>query len=263
MDDGTIEVRVSFYGNLTRLAGGRTRTIRVEGSSPTVADLRAAIARDVPEVAPHLSRVAIGLGTEIFGDDALLRLDREISLLPPVSGGSSATGSSGEGMADPPRITDGPLSLDALLAETSGVDAGALVVFAGTVRAVDGGTVIAALDYDVHREMAERAIRSIELEICERPRVLTCRIAHRVGQVPAGEPSVYVVVRARHRPEAFEAARVGIDRVKAEAPIWKEDVHPDGRRTSHTGSDAQPLVPRTEEAAADLSSGRPVAGEGG
>jgi molybdopterin synthase catalytic subunit len=72
--------------------------------------------------------------------------------------------------------------------------------------------------------MAERTLRRIEGEICALEGVLSCRIVHRVGEVRAGEISVYVVVRARHRPEAFAAAREGIDRVKAEAEIWKEDV---------------------------------------
>lgn len=142
-------------------------------------------------------------------------------------------------------IRDDELSLDELLRETSEVDAGALVVFAGTVRASEGSDVVAALDYDVHREMAERVVQGIEAEILARPGVLACRIVHRVGTVPAGEPSVYVVVRGRHRPEAFQAARDGIDRVKREAPIWKEEVHPDGERIA--GRDSVPLLRDTGE----------------
>ena len=142
------------------------------------------------------------------------------------------------------RVRDEPLSLDELLEETAGVDAGALAIFGGTIRAADDGRRISALDYDVHREMAEKAIRRIEGEIEAREGVLACRIVHRVGTVPAGEPSVYVVVRARHRPEAFAAARDGIDRVKAEAPIWKEEVHPDGGRRPFAPSEGTPL--RTE-----------------
>lgn len=245
-----MDVRVSFYGNLTRLAGGRTRTVRVGGSPPTVGDLRAAVARDLPELAPHLAHVAVGIGAEIFPDEAVLRTDTEVSLLPPVSGGAPASSGGGSPPRSPslgegaPRIQDGPLSLDALLLETTGVDAGALVVFAGTVRAKDGGEEITALEYDVQREMAEKSIREIEAHLEGRAGVLACRIAHRVGAVPAGEPSVYVVVRARHRGEAFDAARAGIDRVKAEAPIWKEDVRPDGSRRVHAGSDATSLVER-------------------
>jgi molybdopterin synthase catalytic subunit len=39
--------------------------------------------------------------------------------------------------------------------------------------------------------------------------------------VPAGEASVLVAASAPHRPEAFAGAREAIDRIKAEAPIWK------------------------------------------
>ena len=38
-----------------------------------------------------------------------------------------------------------------------------------------------------------------------------------------GEPSVIVAVSAGHRGEAFAGAREAIDRIKAEAPIWKRE----------------------------------------
>jgi cyclic pyranopterin monophosphate synthase len=47
---------------------------------------------------------------------------------------------------------------------------------------------------------------------------------HRTGSVPLGEPSVIVAVSAAHRGEAFAGAREAIDRIKAEAPIWKQEV---------------------------------------
>ncbi len=153
------------------------------------------------------------------------------------------------------RIQDGALSIDDLLRETSEVDAGALVIFGGTIRAIDEGRDVAALDYDVHRAMAEKATRRIEEEITEREGVLACRIVHRVGYVPAGEDSVYVVVRARHRPEAFEAAKDGIDRVKREVPIWKEEIHPDGSRRPSSCSHGTPLVAEGSEEPSEACSG--------
>ena len=83
------------------------------------------------------------------------------------------------------RIQEEPLSLETLIRETEGVDDGALVVFSGNVRAIDGGVEVAALDYDVHRPMAEEAIRRIEDEILKLDGVLSCRIVHRIGYVPA------------------------------------------------------------------------------
>ncbi len=153
------------------------------------------------------------------------------------------------------RIRAAPLSLDELLRETQGVDAGALVVFSGTVRGSDRGRDVAALDYDVHHAMAEQAVRRIEEEILRKEGVLACRIVHRVGPVQAGEPSVHVVVRARHRPEAFEAAREGIDRVKREVPIWKEDVFADGSRSPSEA--VFPLVPEEAEGVRADGSGGP------
>jgi MoaE-MoaD fusion protein len=49
-------------------------------------------------------------------------------------------------------------------------------------------------------------------------------LEHRVGEVPLTMPSVIVAVSAPHREEAFAGAREIIDRVKAEAPIWKKEV---------------------------------------
>jgi len=53
-------------------------------------------------------------------------------------------------------------------------------------------------------------------------------IEHRLGSVPLGEPAVIVAASAPHRPAAFAATRETIDRVKAEAPIWKRELGADG-----------------------------------
>lgn len=82
-----MEVEVCFYGTLVQPAGGRVRTITVAGDPPTVADLRVAIASELPQVAPHLPHAAVGMGPDIFPDEAVLRVGEEISVLPPVSGG--------------------------------------------------------------------------------------------------------------------------------------------------------------------------------
>jgi molybdopterin synthase catalytic subunit len=42
--------------------------------------------------------------------------------------------------------------------------------------------------------------------------------------VALSEPSVIVAVSAPHRGESFAGAREIIDRVKAEAPIWKKEI---------------------------------------
>lgn len=80
-------VTVSLYGSLASLAGSREREMAIPGPAPTVADLRAAISRELPQLSDHVQHLAIGIGTQIVKDDAPLEAGQEISLLPPVSGG--------------------------------------------------------------------------------------------------------------------------------------------------------------------------------
>ena len=54
------------------------------------------------------------------------------------------------------------------------------------------------------------------------------------------ESTVLVVVSSPHRPEAFEAARFGIDALKSSVPIWKREVWQGG---SDWGTGATALRP--------------------
>jgi molybdopterin synthase catalytic subunit len=64
----------------------------------------------------------------------------------------------------------------------------------------------------------------IAAEAVERHGLCAAAVEHRVGHVELSEPSVIVAVSAPHRGEAFAGAREIIDRVKAEAPIWKKEI---------------------------------------
>lgn len=118
------------------------------------------------------------------------------------------------------NLTDDPLDLAALLAQTGDPECGALVVFGGTVRLDDG---VRKIDYSAYAPLAEKVLAGIERETCARFGARHCRILHRLGTVALGELSVLVVVRAPHRPEAFEAARYAIEELKRRAPVWKEE----------------------------------------
>jgi molybdopterin synthase catalytic subunit len=96
--------------------------------------------------------------------------------------------------------------------------AGAIVTFEGTVRDVE------FLDYEAYREMAEQEMAKIVSECIERHALDAAAAEHRVGRVALGEPGVVVAVAAGHRQAAFAGARELIDRIKAEAPIWKREL---------------------------------------
>jgi molybdopterin synthase catalytic subunit len=140
----------------------------------------------------------------------------ELALIPPVSGGETALVHA--------RVTGEPLSLDGVTARVRDPRAGAVVTFQGVTRDVE------RLEYEAYTEMAEERIAAIVQEAVDRHGLCAAAAEHRVGDVPLSEPSVIVAVSAPHRGEAFAGGREIIDRLKAEAPIWKKEVEGDDGR---------------------------------
>ena len=148
-------------------------------------------------------------------------------------------------------ISDAPLSLDALLDETDDERAGALVVFGGMIRNENLGEPVARMRYDVHGPLAARSLEAIEEEARRRFDILSCRIRHRVGDVSLGEPSVWIVVRAKHRPPAYDASRWALEELKRRVPIWKEEFHPDGSSRFLEGTPLHPARPERRSPTSD------------
>lgn len=127
------------------------------------------------------------------------------------------------------RLTDEPLSVDAAQAFAADPAAGAVVVFTGMVREETDGRQVAALTYEAYTEHAERQLSALAAEMARTwPAARAVWLEHRVGTLAIGEPSVVVAVSAGHRVEAFEAARYGIDTLKATVAIWKQEHWGDG-----------------------------------
>ena len=125
-------------------------------------------------------------------------------------------------------LSDQPLDIETLLAETADDNCGALVIFGGAVRIRNEGRTVNAIDYSAHTALAVKTLREIERETKERFAIPQCRLIHRTGRLTLGELSVVVVVRAGHRPQAFAAARWAIDTLKQRVPIWKEEFYQSG-----------------------------------
>jgi len=104
--------------------------------------------------------------------------------------------------------------------------AGAIATFTGRVRAKDdpGDVRTEHLEFERYDAVAERTMATIREELTAREGVYEVLLHHRTGVCPAGEPVVYVVVLAGHRAEAFDAVEDGIDRLKAEVPLFKKEV---------------------------------------
>jgi MoaE-MoaD fusion protein len=201
-------VRVRLFAVLRQHAGRDSIDVELaEGA--TVAEAIAALERD-PALGPILESVPVRMAVnrDYATCETPLAAGDELALVPPVSGG-----------ADPHvRVGPEPISLEELSGSVACPEAGAVVSFEGMPREV------AALEYEAYVEMAERRIAAILRECSERHGLVATAAEHRTGTVPLGEASVAVCVSAPHRPEAFAGAREAIDRIKAEAPIWKREV---------------------------------------
>jgi molybdopterin synthase catalytic subunit len=89
--------------------------------------------------------------------------------------------------------------------------------------------------------MAERELRDIAREACERFGSGDIVIEHRIGVLELGDASVAIAVAHPHRGEAYEASRYVIEQLKRRVPIWKLEHYVDGTRewvdpTQHTVS---------------------------
>jgi molybdopterin converting factor subunit 1 len=207
-----MRISVRLFAGLRERAGASHIEVELpDGAS--VGDLLAAMAgTPVGPLAPGQCVVAIN--REYARADEPIGPADEVALIPPVSGG--------EGPVRAVRVTAEPLDVAALSAAVRDPRAGAVVCFEGVTRDVP------RLEYEAYAEMAAPRLRAIAAEEAARHGLCAVAVEHRTGSVALGEPSVIVAASAAHRGAAFAGARAVIDRVKAEAPIWKVEVADDG-----------------------------------
>jgi molybdopterin synthase catalytic subunit len=207
-----VTVHVRLFAVLRERAGRDSVEIEL-GEGATVADALKDLAA-IPALSEPLDRlqVVMAVNRAYASPETSLGPGDELALIPPISGGAGPH----------VRVIEEPLSLEALAAAVGSPSAGAVVAFQGMTREVS------RLDYEAYAEMAEERMAEILRDCVERHDLEAAAAEHRTGPVALGEASVIVAVSAAHRDEAFAGAREAIDRIKAEAPIWKREVESDG-----------------------------------
>jgi molybdopterin synthase catalytic subunit len=125
-------------------------------------------------------------------------------------------------------LTDDPIDPRALVERVMRRSDGAYVLFEGVVRDHHDGHVVESIFYDAYRSMAEKEIGKIVRDVESRFDGVAVAVVHRLGQLVVGDSSIAIVAASPHRAEAFEAARMMIDRIKQTVPIWKKERGPDG-----------------------------------
>lgn len=221
-------VTVRLFAILRERAGRDSVEIELPEDA-TVGDAFARLA-DAPGLGELVERLPLRMAVnrEYASEGTPIAPGDELALIPPISGGAPARTRA--------RVTEEPLDAAGLSRWVGDPAAGGIVTFQGVTREV------ASLDYEAYREMAEERMAAILAECAERHGLLAAAAEHRVGRVALGEPGVVVAVSAGHREEAFAGAREAIDRIKAEAPIWKRELDAAGAATWVDG--AAPEAPR-------------------
>jgi molybdopterin synthase catalytic subunit/molybdopterin converting factor small subunit len=209
-----VSVHVRLFAGLRERAGWSSREIE----AATVADVWPALGLgEEPE------GLLYAVNREYAGPERELREGDEVALIPPVSGGAF-------------RVTEEPLSPEAVVAEVADERAGGVATFTGTVRRQSRGREVTHLEYEAYAEMAEDVMAQLAADLHQRHDLCAVAIHHRVGRVEIGEASVVIAVSAPHRQDALVACREAIDTLKQTVPLWKKEVYEGGEEWIGRGS---------------------------
>ena len=214
LESRLMSVHVRLFAGLRERAGWSEREVE----AATVSDVWPALdLGDEPE------GLLYAVNREYADRERELRDGDEVALIPPVSGGAF-------------RVTEEPLSLEAVVAEVADERAGGIATFTGTVRRQSRGREVTHLEYEAYAEMAEDVMVQIAAELEKRHELCAVAIHHRTGRLGIGEASVVIAVSAPHRQAALDACREAIDTLKETVPLWKKEVYEGGEEWIGRGS---------------------------
>ncbi len=214
-----MKIRLRFFASL-RERTGLTETDLECAEGTTVSALRGELAGRYGERAGFGSTLLVSVNWDPADPERVLADGDEVAFLPPMSGGSAPAGTF--------WISETPITQAMVEEKVRGAGCGAIVSFLGTVRDFSRAKRIERLEYEAYPGMAEKKMAEIGETIATRWPGARVAIAHRVGRLAIGEVAVAIAVSTPHRPEAFEACRYAIDRLKRTVPIWKKEFTVDG-----------------------------------
>jgi molybdopterin synthase catalytic subunit len=124
------------------------------------------------------------------------------------------------------KVQTETFDVGAELTQLEALGGGAVASFTGLVRG-DGG--LSELTLEHYPGMTEAALQRLADAAMSRWVLEGVTIIHRVGSMAPGERIVFVGTASPHRAAALEACAFLIDRLKTDAPFWKQERFVDGR----------------------------------
>jgi molybdopterin synthase catalytic subunit len=101
-------------------------------------------------------------------------------------------------------------------------------IFLGQVRADKiGNKEVASIEYTTYEEMALEKMHSIREDIFAKYDLTCMHVYHSLGNVKAGEISLFVFTSSAHRKAAIDACEETVERIKAELPVWGKELFAD------------------------------------
>lgn len=224
-----MQISTLLFATLKDAAGQSRLTLNFPHDHTTVAHVRDELIRIHPRLAAHMPNAIAAVNREYAFPADEVKDGDEVAFFPPVSGGSG----------EPPypvivRLADAPFSTDALVESITTPATGAVCVFSGMVRGetnrADDQHHTQHLEYEAYAPMALEKMQQVADEIrAQYPLVQGIAIVQRIGHLEVGQNTIVIACSSGHRDQGcFEAARYGIDRLKAIVPVWKKEVRPDG-----------------------------------
>lgn len=102
------------------------------------------------------------------------------------------------------EISPHPLDITTYCDWVGSPSAGAISTFIGVTRDNFNEKRVDRLEYEAYVPMALKKLETVCLTIAERWTVIKIALAHRIGTVKVGEPSVIIAISSAHRKESLE-----------------------------------------------------------
>ena len=114
---------------------------------------------------------------------------------------------------------------DSIQKHSSRTDIGGHSIFLGQVRADKiNGKEVTSIEYTVYEEMALEKMYTIRENIFAKYDLTCMHVYHSLGNVKAGEISLFVFTSSAHRKAAIDACEEAVERIKAELPVWGKEL---------------------------------------
>ncbi len=105
-------------------------------------------------------------------------------------------------------------------------------IFLGQVRAdVIDNKKVSSIEYTTYEEMALEKMHEIREDIFLKYELTCMHVYHSLGNVAAGEISLFIFTSSPHRKNAIDACEETVEKLKAGLPIWGKELFED--KTHH------------------------------